>query len=242
LDAKDNLYIWGRYAKLENAPDLPMKNAAQANRGGHVDAFLAKFDPEHNLLYSTFLGGSQFDSIVNFVLGEDGYAYALGVTYSTDFHVKGAFQEKYGGGQSDLFIAKLTPGGSLVYASYLGASAVDDISNHLEDAIVVDSKGNAYIGGRTSSEDFPVKKAWQDLHGGGRDDGFVVKLGPNGELIYSTYLGGRGDDGVVRLFLRGEGSLKVRGYSIPSGEKTGIAFEVEIDPDGLIVDAPQFAN
>src|SRR5262249_41493655 len=78
----------------------------------------------------------------------------------------------------------------LSYSTYLGGD-----NDHSAYAVAVDPAGNAYLAGYTISEDFPVVGAGDQ---GSAFDAIVVKLGPSGQLVYSTYLGGtglRGDQG-----------------------------------------------
>src|SRR5207302_11096849 len=78
----------------------------------------------------------------------------------------------------------------LSYSTYLGGAG-DDAAN----AIAVDSSGNAYITGYTGSPNFPLQNPLQSVNGGGGSDVFVAKLNAAGTaLIYSTFLGGAGDD------------------------------------------------
>jgi hypothetical protein len=78
----------------------------------------------------------------------------------------------------------------LSYSTYLGGSVADSGKG-----IAVDSSGNAYVTGVTSSPDFPTTNAFQPTYGGGGSDAFVVKLNATGSaLIYSTYLGGPSND------------------------------------------------
>src|SRR5207253_2871672 len=79
----------------------------------------------------------------------------------------------------------------LVYSTYLGGSAEDDFGR----GIAVDSSGNAYVTGETSSTNFPTMNPLQPANGGGGDDAFVIKLMSFGSaLVYSTFLGGSKDD------------------------------------------------
>ena len=78
----------------------------------------------------------------------------------------------------------------LIYSTYLGGSGGESGSG-----IAVDSAGNAYVTGYTQSTDFPTKNPLQPAYAGGTDDVFVAKINPTGSaLVYSTYLGGSGDD------------------------------------------------
>ena len=82
-------------------------------------------------------------------------------------------------------------GAALVYSTYLGGSDVDDGGY----GIAVDGAGNAYVTGHTASTDFPTTAGAFDTTYNGGDDAFVTKLNPSGSaLVYSTYLGGSGDD------------------------------------------------
>jgi photosystem II stability/assembly factor-like uncharacterized protein len=110
---------------------------------------------------------------------------------------------------ADAFVAKVNPTGTaLVYSTYLGGRG-DDIAR----AIKVDAEGNAYLTGQTSSEDFPIKAALQPRKLGttGSYDVFLTMLDPSGLLVYSTYLGGSGDDDGRAMALDAAGALYIAG-------------------------------
>ncbi len=170
------------------------------------------------LVYSTYLGGSGNDSGVSIAVDSSGSAYVTGATYSTDFPTTpGAFQTMCGGGCSnntdDAFVTKLNPTGStLVYSTYLGGSNLDQ-----GQGIAVDSSGDAYVAGTTYSTDFPTTPgAFQTTCGGGcadsTDDAFVTELNPTGSaLVYSTYLGGSGNDAGASIAVDSSGSAYITG-------------------------------
>src|SRR5205814_8754446 len=140
-------------------------------------------------------------------------AYVAGETVSSNFPTTaGAFQTTFGGGvfgAGDAFVTKLNPTGSaLVYSTYLGGSSSDAGSG-----IAVDAAGNAYVTGGTGSTDFPTTiGAFQTTKGGGFRDAFVTKLNPTGSaLVYSTYLGGSGDDYGYGIALDALGNAYVTG-------------------------------
>ncbi len=100
-------------------------------------------------------------------------------------------------GNGDAFVAKLVWNGStlaLGYSTFLGGSAGDERTN----GIAVDSSGNAYITGFTSSSNFPATSgAYQTTLAGGLD-AFIAKLNPTGSaLVYATYLGGSYDEDIA---------------------------------------------
>ncbi|MEW6668788.1 MAG: SBBP repeat-containing protein [Thermodesulfobacteriota bacterium] len=106
IDGAGNVYVAG----LTSSLNFPLRNAIQAGyQGGTYDGFVVKFNPSANtILYSTYLGGSGYDSIQSLVVGQ-GDVYVAGYTESTDFPIKNPFQGTYGGGTNDAFVAKISP-------------------------------------------------------------------------------------------------------------------------------------
>jgi hypothetical protein len=143
------------------------------------------------LIYSTYLGGSNFDSGGGIAVDASGNAYVTGDTQSNNFPtIAGAFDMVFAG-PSDAFVAKLDPAGSaLIYSTYLGGSNVD-----LGAGIALDASFNAYVAGYTASTNFPTTAGAFDTTLDGSFDGFVAKLNSTGSaLVYSTYLGGADHD------------------------------------------------
>src|SRR5262249_4007815 len=123
------------------------------------------------LVYSTYLGGSASDSVHAIAVDATGHAYVAGETESVDFPTDGAYQPAHGGGSVDAFVTKLAPSGSeLVYSTYIGGRGWDVCR-----AIALDTDGNAYLAGHTSSRNFPVQNPFQETLAGGTD-AFVTKL------------------------------------------------------------------
>jgi hypothetical protein len=106
-------------------------------------------------------------------------------------------------------VTKLAPAGSaLVYSTYLGGAG-DDHAN----GIAVDGAGSAYVTGVTNSINFPTQSPYQAALSGS-PDAFVTKLTPTGNaLVYSTYLGGAGDDQANGIAVDGAGSAYVTGLA-----------------------------
>lgn len=183
------------------------------NGGG--DTYVAKLNPTGSeLVFATFLGGSDGDVGVDVALHGVGSAYVTGMTSSSDFPATpGAFDTSYDYGDcgnvacSDTFVVKLNPAGSaLSYATFLGADD-DDIST----GIAVDGVGRVYVTGSTSSSDFPTTPdAWDTSLNG--TDAFVVQLAPSGQtLTYATFLGGNDYDGGFGVAVNRTGSAYVTG-------------------------------
>jgi len=205
VDASGQIYVTG----TTDSTDLPTRSPLQAANAGKGDAFIAKFSASGSaLVYSTYLGGSDADSISAITTDSAGNAYVMGTTKSTDFPTSNPYRATYGGGFYDAFIAKLNPSGSaLVYSTYLGGSDVE-----YGDALAVDSTGHAYAAGATLSTNFPVLNAYQKTRNQGMDC-FITKLSPSGAPVYSTYLGGSGADYIEAVKLDSSGYLYLAGYT-----------------------------
>jgi hypothetical protein len=177
--------------------------------GGSVETYIAKLNPGGTaLIYATYLGGSTFDSPSGIALDASGNAYVDGDTRSTNFPTTpGAFQASYPGGSFSGYVAKLNATGTgLIYATYLGGSGFDQLGG-----IAVDSTGNGYVTGQTNSTNFPTANPLQATLKGSYN-AFVTKLNPSGTaLVYSTYLGGSGNDDGTAIAVDSAGEAYISG-------------------------------
>ncbi|WP_295583683.1 SBBP repeat-containing protein [uncultured Lamprocystis sp.] len=209
-DGAGNAYVTG----ITFSTDFPSHGALQPDHGGGpdggaIDAFVAKFSADGaRLHYATYLGGSNSDTVMSIAVDGTGNAYLTGYTSSTDFPTRHALQSDFGGGIYDTFVAKLSAdGATLVYASYLGGSSIDQGFG-----IAVDSAGNVYLTGVSASGDFPIRDALPPEYIGGDYDAFVVKLSADGATpIYASYFGGSGWDGGADIAVDGAGNAYVTG-------------------------------
>ena len=208
IDGSGNVYITGSTASL----NFPLSNAYQTiYGGGRFDAFVAKLDGSGNtLLYNTYLGGRGLEWGRGIAVDPDGDAYITGYTSSVNFPLQNAYQATYGGGTNDVLVAKLnSSGNTLLYSTYLGGS-LDDSGW----GIAVDGSGNVHIGGKTKSTDFPIQNAYQTGYGGGISDAFVTKFNSSGNtLLYSTFLGGGGDDQCSDIAVDNIANAHVAGFT-----------------------------
>jgi hypothetical protein len=209
VDAAGNSYVVG----TTQSPDYPTTVGAFSRAGavnGVTDVFVAKINPTGTaLVYSTFLGGSDFDTGRAIAIDSSGNAYVAGSTKSIDFPTTGnSFDPTFNipGNcprcaidNTDGFVTKLNRTGSgLVYSTFLGGALdSDDIF-----AITVDAARNAYVTGETGSADFPVTPGAFRTTKIGAFDAFVTKLNAAGSaLVYSTFIGGTAVDFGVRIKL-----------------------------------------
>lgn len=208
VDEAGHAYVTG----YTRSPDFPVTPGAyKTTLNGVTDAFVVKVSPAgDSLVYGTFVGGSYLEWGTGLALDEAGSVYLTGYTTSGDLPTTpGAFQATPGGeaGYTDSFVAKLNAGGSaLEYSTYLGGDELDQAWD-----IAVDAAGHAYVTGQTESANFPVTP------GAYQTDFrrlFVTKLNPTGsELVYSTFLGGNGNDEVGAIAVDEAGHAYVAGHT-----------------------------
>lgn len=211
------------------------------------DGFIAKLDPlastgVSSLIYSTYLGGAGEDAVNGIAVDGAGNAYVTGTNYYADFPVTpGAFQTTGPNPNFSVgcaFVAKLNAGGSaLAYSTYIRNSTTFDHS--AGNAIRLDSSGDAYIAGITNASDFPVTPdAAQSAKGDPTHDftdAFLTKLNPTGSgLLYSSYLGGSGNDVANALAIDPTGDVYVTGYTESlTFPITPFAFQPVLNPNPL---------
>jgi len=215
VDASRSAYVVGRTFSL----DFPTVSPAQASFAGLVDAFVTKIDATGSvILYSTYLGGSGVDSPIGLAVDSGGNAYVVGSTDSSDFPTVNPAQAA-GAGGFDAFVTKLNATGSVVYSTYLGGSSRENGAG-----IAPDGNGNAYVTGTTLSADFPVLNPLQPMPAGG-GDAFVTKLSSAGAFVYSTYLGGTGEENGASVGLDATGNVYIIGSTISTDFPTVNAFQ-----------------
>ena len=220
VDSARNAYVMG----ITNSSDFPTMNPLQPASGGSIDTFVAKLNPAGSaLVYSTYLGGGGIDFGNSIAVDSAGNAYVTGNADSSNFPTANALQPT-NSGYYDAFVTKLNAAGSaLVYSTYLGGSGFDR-----GDGITVDSSGNAYLSGDTISTDFPTANPLQPALGGGEiyGDAFVTKLNASGSaLVYSTYLGGSGDEIGNGIAVDASGNAYVAGATSGNFPTTAGAFQ-----------------
>lgn len=216
LDKNGYIYITGS----ADSPDFPVLNAIQPVNGnpqqGYGNAFVSKINPGGaSLAYSTFLGGSGFDSGTGIAVDGNGGAYVSGYTGSLNFPTVNPFVSALGGQQNG-FITEVNPAGTAwTFSTYWGGSGTDQCT-----AIALDPSGDIYAVGGTNSPNFPTQNAVQPALLNTITNAFVSEFAPGGSsIIYSTYLGGTGNtlygygDSANGLAVDASGDAYVAGYT-----------------------------
>jgi hypothetical protein len=211
VDPSGNAYVTGYTSSLD-FPTTP-----SAFQTTHSTSFVSKLNAAGSaLIYSAYLGGSDYTYCNGIAVDAPGNAYVTGTTTSFGFPATpGAFQTTCDG-NGCAFVSKVNAAGSaLAYSTYLGGSTFARPPT-AGNGIAVDAMGNAYITGQTYSSNFPTTPgAFQTGLGGlSAENAFVSKLNAAGSaLVYSTYLGGSSDDHGSGVAVDASGSAYVAGFT-----------------------------
>ncbi|MBL7992118.1 MAG: VCBS repeat-containing protein, partial [Candidatus Kapabacteria bacterium] len=189
--------------------------------GSTFDAFVTRLNAAGTaLVYSTYIGGAGADQGFGITLDASGNAYAIGQASVGFPTTVGAYQTVVGGA-TDAFVTKLSPTGTAVYSTFLGGTGAENSF-----AIAVDASGNAYITGNAAAGFPTTVGAYQTAFGTGTRDAFVTKLNAAGSaLVYSTYLGGTGDERGYGIAVDASGNAHIAGYTTGSFPTTGGVFQ-----------------
>lgn len=239
LDAENNAYLTGGTASI-NFPAT--EESFQRTFGGGTvffgDGYVTKINSSGSaLIYSTYLGGAAGDICRGIALDSSGHAYVTGTTQSDNFPIFRARQSVKGGdcidifsNCSDAFVTKLNPSGSaLIHSTYLGGASRSQMPSAAGDSgsgLVVDEAGNVYVTGTTASNDFPLIRAFQNARAGHGDIFIAGMNSTGGELSYSTYFGGAGDESASDIGIDAAGNIYVTGIATSTGfPTTGGSFQ-----------------
>jgi len=172
------------------------------------------------LVYATYLGGSGTDQSSGVAVDSSGSVYLAGYTDSIDFPL--ATLGSLAQSANHAFVAKLDPAGAnLVYADYIGGNSQD-----YGIGLVLDRANEIYVTGSTSSNNFPIVKAYQSQQPGPYA-GFLTKISADGSsLLYSTYLGGNTFDQPTSIAIDGLAQVHVAGYTMSQNFPVANAYQV----------------
>ncbi len=211
VDAAGSAYVTGR----TRAPDFLPDSSLQPFAGTAEDAFVLKVNAAGTaVIYATYLGGNasalpQAGGSIG--VDASGNAHVFGLTSAQDFPTFHAAQPAYGGGAADAFVSVLNAAGTgLLWSTYLGGSGTENVAGPYPAELALDASGNTYVAGSTRSSDFPTLHPLFPANQGGAD-AYVTEYSPTGALLWSTTLGGFGDDTAVGVALDASGNVYVGG-------------------------------
>ncbi|MEM7571436.1 MAG: SBBP repeat-containing protein [Bacteroidota bacterium] len=187
VNQDNHIYVTGR-TKSFNA--IANEESFQSSIAGDIDAFLAKFDSEGQLLWSTYFGGQQVDIGQSVAVANNGDVFISGWTASEDnLSTFGVEQTSYGGGQADIFLARFRSNGNRMWCGYLGGD-----NNDFANDLATDAEGNLYIVGSSFSPNNIGTMGTHQPSSDGSGDALLVKYNPEGQRIWGTYYGGEQAD------------------------------------------------
>ncbi|MDO9000176.1 MAG: SBBP repeat-containing protein [Bacteroidota bacterium] len=224
-------FIWGTYLgttgfdsgeKIVVCPDgniaftgytqgtgLPTTPACfQSTLSGQFDCFLGKITPNGNLLWLTYFGKNSSDFAYDLACDFNGNIFIGGTTTSTIFFTNASsFQQNFGG-NTDSFIAKFSSSGNLKWCTYYGGLGVEDIH-----VLTTDVFGNVFGSGGTSSFNLSTSVGCIQPSLDALRDCYIIKLDSVGNRIFSSYLGGMGQDDAFGLATDAIGNLYMSGQT-----------------------------
>jgi hypothetical protein len=207
VDSSGNILLAGSTWQT----DFPAVNAIQGALAGSEDAFVAKINSAGTaLIYSTYLGGSNYDQFKALAIDSAGSAWLTGFTESINFPILNAVQSASSAVQMAV-VVKLDKNGVLQFSSYLGGTSYTD-----GQGIAVDGSGNAYVTGNSSDSTFPTTPGTLPFPAPIDVPAFVTKYSSAGALVYSTLLGGDFFDQANAIAVDSAGNAYVTGYSASS--------------------------
>jgi hypothetical protein len=229
VDGNRNAYVLG----FSSSADFPTTAGAfDTTANGGFDVVLSKLNAAGSaLVYSTFIGGSDFDSGGALVIDGAGRAYVGGGSGSLDFPTTpGVFDATPDG--NDAYLLALDPAGSsLVFSTMFGGAGSASATG-----LAVDVDGSIWVGGGTTSTDFPVTAGAVRSTLNGFADAFVAHFSPGGtSVLYGTYVGGNQSDSALDLALDMSGDVYIAGQTYsPDFPTTAGALDRVFNGDPLV--------
>ena len=195
IDTSGNIYLSGRTNSPTGIATTGSHQSVKAGTPSGYDCFLAKFDTAGQRIWATYYGGSAQDgsSQVTVACDKENGVFLAGNTASMDqISTTGSYQSTLGGSQ-DAFIAKFSTEGALAWSSYFGGTGLDVFQS-----AVCDESGNILLAGYSSSPGLASTGSYQQVNGGA-EDALLVKFNGQGQLQWSTYMGGTEQDRALSI-------------------------------------------
>ena len=252
-DGNGNSYITGVF---EGTVDFdPGAGIHNLTSNGSADIFFAKYSSDGSFIWAANFGGTSSDYGESVFIDGSGNLYITGGFQGTaDFDPSGVTQNLTSAGNLDIFFAKYSSDGSLIWANRVGGTDSDFGSS-----LVVDGNGNSYITGAfRDTVDFDHGSGTSNLISNGNYDIFFAKYAPNGNFIWANGMGGTSIDQGNSIAIDESGNIFVAGnfkytvdfdpgigtFNLTAGGSTGSddIFIAKYLPDGLLTDVDEIDN
>ncbi|HPO61468.1 MAG TPA: T9SS type A sorting domain-containing protein [Candidatus Kapabacteria bacterium] len=236
-DKEGNIILTG----YSNSTRLDVSNNAyqKINRGG-FDSFIAKFDSNANLIWSTYLGGYLNDYASNMCFDSENNIIIQHYTLSSELEVKNSVLNKTFSGGIDNYISKFDKNGNFIWSTYFGGTKWDgwDFGCFVKigGGISTFSNDDIIFYFTTQSNDLKTKTPFINKFCGGSEDSYICLLSKDGELKNSSYFGGFQNEWASDLVVIDDNSFAIAGktnsYNLPV--KTSFQSSTAGKDDGFI--------
>lgn len=190
----DEIYICG----ATKSTDFPILNVEGAYNHSTIEGgnngFITKVNSDGELLWSTFIGGNEWDYLTDLEINANGDLFVLGFTSSTDYPnvtLEGAYNNaSFNGGMNDGIVMKFDENDQLAWSTFLGGDDTDQLP-----MLKFDNNNHMMLIGYSSSQDFPTVEmigAYNNLDyvSGDYNQAVILEFDENSSLIWSTFYGG----------------------------------------------------
>ncbi len=216
VDSSDNIYVTGS----TSSEDFPMTAVIDYTTNGALSCFITKFNASGGLISSVLTGGSDDDFGRAVAIDSSGSIVISGYTESEDFPLENPSDAQFAG-KSEGFVLRIDASfDSLALSTFFGGSGTDEILD-----LVIDAENNIYLTGFTNSSDILVVSPYDESYNGNVTDAFLCKLTADGQIAFSTYIGGTGEDVAVALELGHNGSVFLAGWTNSADFPTSVSLQ-----------------
>jgi hypothetical protein len=174
----------------------------QQNNNGATDAFLARFNKNGVLKFSTFYGGSNSEDIHALTTDNNGNIIATGGSFSNNLSTSASCHQASSNGGMEIYIIKFDSIGNRIFSTYYGGSGADDAYG-----VSAGSNMEIFVTGHTNSSDFYKTAVSYQTSIAGLNDNYCLKFSPAGVLIWSTLFGGTSSDNNVHCRINGNNEV-----------------------------------
>ena len=208
FDNDGNTILIGQ-TQSTNLPVTDNAFQSEYSGGGDWDAFIAKFSPTGELLFSSYLGGTGYEHVTVVNVDADNNMIVAGTTQSSGLPTTAGALHENPLGSTDGFVFKIAPNGTVLLGTYFGGTGEDWIYG-----MEFDASGNYLFSGWTNTAGLATSGVYQDIYGGGPADAFVARLSADcATLQMFSYVGGVGDDRAWSMTVDGSYNYLISGVA-----------------------------